>query len=232
MAWIASRPPDSTLPILIRTRYFDDFLLRVTSGGIRQVVLLAAGLDTRAYRLAWPQETTVYEVDQPAVMAYKDQVLAAAGAQPACLRRPIAADLTEPWQDRLLAAGYARSEPACFLLEGFLFYLPQDQLERVLDQVATFAAPGSGIGFDVVNSVTLTSPYTKPWLDMQATAGAPWLGAIDDPIGFLSARGWAAHLTQGGQPDAHYDRWTLPVIPVSAPTAPHNWLVTGTKQPG
>jgi methyltransferase (TIGR00027 family) len=228
MAWVSARPPDSTLPIVLRTRYFDDYLQQVTDAGMQQVVLLAAGLDTRAYRLPWPAGTTIYEVDQLAVVAHKEQALA--GARPNCERRAIAADLTEPWQQKLCAAGFAAAEPACFLLEGFLFYLRQDAMEQILDEVATFAASGSRIGFDVVNTATFTNPYTKPWLDMQAAAGAPWLAALDDPAEFLDVRGWDASLTQAGQPDANHGRWKLPVIPVTLSDAPHNWFVTGVKR--
>jgi methyltransferase (TIGR00027 family) len=230
MAWISARSPDSTLPIILRTRYFDDYLERVAADGVRQFVLLAAGLDTRAYRLNWPDGTTLYEVDQPGVMAYKEKGLCAASAQAKCERRAVAADLTGPWQERLVAARFLPESPACYLLEGFLFYLPGEVLERILDAVATWAAPGSRIAFDVVNSAMFTSPYTKPWVDMQAASGAPWLGALEDPVGFLSARGWDASLSQAGQPDANYGRWSLPVVPVTMPAFPHNWFVTGTKR--
>jgi methyltransferase (TIGR00027 family) len=197
--------------------------------GVRQFVLLAAGLDTRAYRLTWPAGVMLFEIDQPGVVACKEQVLAAAGAHPLCRRRAIGADLTEPWQERLLASGFVLPAPACFLLEGFLFYLPSPAAEHILDDVLRLASPGSWIGFDVVNSATFTNPYTKPWVDMQAAAGAPWLGALEDPKGFLAARGWEASLSQAGQPEANFGRWTLPVIPVDLPGAPHNWYVTGTK---
>lgn len=232
MAWMAGRPPDSTLPIVLRTRYFDDYLQQVAAEGVRQFVLLAAGLDTRAYRLNWPKTTTIYEVDQAAVTAYKEAALAKVGAAPRCDRRIVGADLTEPWRAKLLEAGFAEAQPACFLLEGFLFYLPSAELERILDEVATWAAPGSRIGCDVVNSPMLTSSYTKPWLDMQAAAGAPWLGTLDDPPGFLGARGWDVRLTQAGQPDANHGRWNLPVLPTTLPGAPHNWFVTGVKRTG
>ena len=232
MTWIAARPPDSTLPIVLRTRYFDDYLQRVGGEGIRQFVLLAAGLDTRAYRLPWPDGATVYEVDQAGVVAYKEHAMSAVRAEPRCRRVAVGADLTEPWEAKLIDAGLAPEQPACFLLDGFLFYLPTAALERVLDQVLTFAAAGSRVGFDVVNGAMLTSPYTKPWLDMQAAAGAPWVGVLDDPIAFLAARDWDAGLTQAGQPDASHGRWTLPVLPTTLPNAPHNWFVTGAKREG
>jgi methyltransferase (TIGR00027 family) len=228
-AWLAGRPAGSTLPVILRTRYFDDFLVRVAGEGVRQVVLLAAGLDTRAYRLPWPEGMVVFEIDQPGVVAYKEQVLGAAGAEPQCERRAIGADLTAPWQEQLLASGFDPAVPACFLLEGFLFYLPSAVAELILDDVLRLPPVGSWIGFDVVNGATFTNPYTKPWLDMQAAAGAPWLSTLDDPKSFLAERGWEASLSQAGQPGANFGRWTLPVIPVDLPGAPHNWFVTGRK---
>jgi hypothetical protein len=81
----------------------------------------------------------------------------------------------------------------------------------------------------VVNSVMLTHPLTQSWVQMQAQSGAPWIGALDDPAGYLAARGWQATLTQAGQPDANRGRWPYPVFPVDAPELPHNWLVTARK---
>ncbi len=229
-AWLSGRPPGSATPIILRTRYFDDFLLQAAAAGLRQVVLLAAGLDTRAYRLAWPQGTILYEIDQAPVMQYKETILADAGAQPTCERRTIAVDLTDRWTDKLLAAGFEPGQPACFLAEGFLFYLPTEQVVQILDTVARWAETGSWLGFDIINSPMLTSPITRAWIEMQAQAGAPWVGVLDDPVAFLAARGWEASLSQAGQPEAHHGRWTLPVIPVTMPDMPHNWFVTARKK--
>jgi len=115
------------------------------------------------------------------------------------------------------------------LLEGFLFYQPCETIHRILEQVSGLSAPASRIGFDVVNAVTLTSPFTKTWIEMQARSGAPWLGWLDDPETFLAGLGWRAALSQPGAPDAHYQRWTMPVIPVKMPNMPHNWYVTAEK---
>ena len=90
-------------------------------------------------------------------------------------------------------------------------------------------APGSWLGFDIINGAVLTSPWTKPWVDMQAREGAPWIGTLDDPESTLASLGWTATLTQAGQPDANHGRWTLPVIPVKIPDMPHNWFVTAHK---
>jgi len=230
--WMAARSPESVVPIVIRTRYFDDFLQRITAEqGVQQVVLVAAGLDTRAFRLNWPAGTAVYELDRPAVLAHKEAVLAAAQAQPTCARQTVGVDLAAPWADALIAAGFAAQQPSVWLLEGFLFYLPNETIYHLLEAVFSLAAPGSWLGFDIINSVMLTSPITSQWVVMQAQAGAPWIGTLDDPISFLAQRGWEAALTQAGAPDAHYGRWPFPVIPPTMPTMPHNWLVTARYNP-
>jgi methyltransferase (TIGR00027 family) len=232
MTWIAARSADSVLPIAIRTRYFDDFLQRITAEQqILQVVLLASGLDTRAFRLDWPEKTIVFEVDQPSVLAYKEQVLRSANARPTCTRQTIGVDLTNPWAEALTAQGFYPQRPSLWLLEGFLFYLPQETITQLLDVVTGLAAPGSWLGFDIMNSVTLTSPLTQKWVEMQAQSGAPWIGTMDDPVTFLAQRGWQAALTQAGAADAHYGRWSFPVIPVTMPNMPHNWFVTARFDP-
>jgi hypothetical protein len=107
--------------------------------------------------------------------------------------------------------------------------LQNSDLEHILDEVCRLAAAGSWLGFDCINAATLTSPWTRPWLEMQASQGAPWLGTLDDPIQFLAERGWQAGLSQAGAADAHHGRWTLPVIPSDMPGMPHNWYVTALK---
>ncbi|MFN2168954.1 MAG: class I SAM-dependent methyltransferase, partial [Anaerolineae bacterium] len=141
----------------------------------------------------------------------------------------IGLDLSSSWEGPLRGAGFDRSRPSCWLLEGFLFYLSTEHLTHLLDRALSLAAPGSYIGFDAVNSVTLTSPLTKSWVDMQAASGAPWIGTMDDPAGFLADRGWQATLTPVGAPEANHGRWSLPVIPASMPGMPHLWFVTGQK---
>lgn len=228
--WAAGRSLTSLVPIALRTRYFDDFLQRITQEeGIRQVVLLAAGLDTRAYRLTWPIDTRLFELDQPAVLDYKARVLDAAEARPSCIRQAVGSDLTAPWATALVAAGFDANQPAVWLLEGFLFYLEPEAITRLLDTVTALAVPGSWLGFDIVNHDTLTSALTRPWVEMQAQAGAPWIGAMDDPAGFLAARGWQASLSQAGQPETNHGRWPFPVIPTNMPGMPHNWFVTAQR---
>ena len=228
-AWIAGRTVESVQPMVLRTRYYDDWLASVTAGpdGIRRVVLLAAGLDTRAYRLEWPPGSHVFELDRPAVLSHKEQVLKLATAS--CTRHAVGTDITGDWGRALLDAGFDPATPAAWLLKGFLFYLPTDAIVRVLDEVNRLAVPGSRLGFDIINGEVLAFPYTRAWIEMQAAAGAPWLGWLDDPVGFLGDRNWEAHLTAAGEPAANHGRWTLPVLPTTMPGMPHNWLVTAVK---
>ena len=230
MSWLAQRTPDAVLPMVLRTRYFDDWLGSAAGrDGIRQIVLMAAGLDTRAYRLQWPDGTRLFELDREAVLSHKDGVLRAAGATPTCARHAVEADLTRDWADGLLAAGFDPAQPSGWLLEGLLFYLADEDIARLLDGVTSLAATGSRLGFDVINEAVLTSPWTRPWVEMQAQAGAPWIGTMDDPQSFLADRGWRAALTQAGQPDANHGRWTLPVMPTTMPGMPHSWYVTAQR---
>jgi methyltransferase (TIGR00027 family) len=228
--WMAGRSEGSILPIAIRTRYFDDFLQRVArQEGVRQIVLAAAGLDTRAYRLEWPAGTRIFELDQPEVFAFKEPLLTEAGVQPNCERQVVAVDMIEPWTGELLSHGYQPSESSCWLLEGFLFYLPSDMIVQLLEEVISLTAVGSWLGFDVINSGMLTSDISRKWVEMQAELGAPWIGTMDDPEGFLRSRGFTTTLTQAGQPDAHFGRWTYPILPTQMPGVPHNWFVIAQK---
>lgn len=230
MAWLAARTAESVTPIIVRTRFFDDWLRTVAiEGSVRQVVLLAAGLDTRAWRLAWPPETTVFEVDREATLAEKAGTLAGAGAVSIASRRPVCADLASDWASALRDAGFDATEPTAWLAEGILFYLPIDVIEAVLATVVRLAVPGSRLGFDIVNRAALHSPYTKAWLDMQAAAGAPWIGALDDPGALLATQGWSVRVTQPGEPSANYGRWTLPVPPAWMADVPHSWYVTAER---
>jgi methyltransferase (TIGR00027 family) len=127
----------------IRTRYFDDFFGDATHVGIRQAVILASGLDSRAYRLPWPPGTTVYEIDQPAVIEFKSRTLAELGARPTAYRRPVAIDLRDDWPAALKEAGFDPTHPTAWIAEGLLGYLPGRAQDRLLDQISELSAAGS-----------------------------------------------------------------------------------------
>ena len=231
-AWAARWSADEVLPIVLRTRFFDDFLLGATvDGGARQVVLMATGLDTRAFRLDWPARTHVFELDQPELLKRKQRILHAAGAEPRrCVRKVLPIDLTMPWAQALLDAGFDPRRPSAWLLEGFLYYLPQTNLLRLFDEITDLSAPSSRVGFDIINGAMLTSPWTAGWVQMQASCGAPWIGTVDDPERLLASRGWKADVTQPGQPGVHHGRWHYPVLPVRMPFMPHHWFVTADRR--
>lgn len=127
----------------VRTRFFDDFFGDATRVGIRQAVILASGLDSRAYRLPWPAGATVFEVDQPRVIEFKTATLAGLGAQPTADRRPVAVDLRDDWPAALREAGFDPAQPTAWSAEGLLGYLPAQAQDRLLDQVTAHSAPGS-----------------------------------------------------------------------------------------
>lgn len=132
----------------VRTHFFDAFFTAAMRAGIRQIVILAAGLDSRAYRLAWPAGTTVFEIDQPKVLAYKTSTLDAHAAKPRARRVPVAVDLRDDWPAALIAAGFDPAQPTAWLAEGLLPYLPPDAQDRLFDLVTTHSAPGSRIAVE------------------------------------------------------------------------------------
>jgi methyltransferase (TIGR00027 family) len=127
----------------IRTEYFDNFFLDATAAGIRQAVILASGLDSRAYRLPWPAGTTVFEVDQPQVIEFKTATLAEQGSAPTADRRAVAVDLRGDWPPRLAQAGFDPAQRTAWIAEGLLGYLPAEAQDRLLDQITDLSAPGS-----------------------------------------------------------------------------------------
>ncbi|MBU9762292.1 class I SAM-dependent methyltransferase [Mycobacterium sp. TNTM28] len=129
----------------VRTHFFDDFFAKAVDAGIRQIVILASGLDSRAYRLEWPAGTTVYEIDQPKVLEYKAETLAAHGVQAAAQRREVGIDLRQDWPKALRAAGFDAEQPTAWLAEGLLMYLPADAQDRLFELVTELSAPGSRI---------------------------------------------------------------------------------------
>jgi methyltransferase (TIGR00027 family) len=135
----------------VRTHYFDDFFEAAVRTGIRQVVILAAGLDSRAYRLLWPSGTTVFEIDQPKVLAYKTSTLEAHGAQPTAHRVAVAVDLRDDWPAALIAAGFDPAQPTAWLAEGLLPYLPAEAQDRLFEMVTSHSAAGSRVAVEAFN---------------------------------------------------------------------------------
>ena len=187
----------------VRTKFFDEFFLDATNAGIKQVVILASGLDSRAYRLPWPAQTVVYEVDQPQVIEFKTRTLAQLDAAPTADRRVVAVDLRDDWPAALRTAGFDPAQPTAWSAEGLLGYLPPDAQDRLLDTITELSAPGSRFA-------TESAPNPQPgdeekmrermqhiserWrahgfdLDM---AGLVYFGERNEAAPYLTDRGWA-----------------------------------------
>ncbi len=202
----------------VRTRFFDDFLTQ-TAHNSRQVVLLGAGMDTRAFRMNWAPETQLYEIDQSHVLNYKEAALA--GVQPNCNRHSICADLTESlWPERLLKKGYQPSEPSIWLLEGLLYYLSTQDVDRLLKQIENLAAAGSWLGADVINTAILNG--SEPW-------AKHWRFGCDQPESFFANYGWQATAVQPGEAGATFGRFTNPFCDRNITDAPHKFFVVASR---
>jgi methyltransferase (TIGR00027 family) len=231
-----SRPPGMTgstdNPYLsIRTRFLDDFLASaVVPGGAVQVVIVAAGLDTRAYRRAWPEGTRLFELDRPELLAAKQQVLDRLGARPRCDRRTAGVDFTAPtWGDALIGAGFDATRPAVWIVEGLLPYLDAPAVHQIIARTASLAAPGSRLAADVVGRSFLESPWTQAFRDAVAQDGAPWRFGTEEPEALFGEGGWHATATRPGDPGANFGRWPFPVVPRGMPGIPSTYLVVADR---
>lgn len=183
--------------ITVRTRFFDDFFLQATGAGIRQAVILASGLDTRAYRLPWPRGTVVFEIDQPQVIAFKTTTMAGLGAEPAAQRRTVAVDLREDWPSALTAAGFDTSRPTAWSAEGLLVYLPPEAQDRLFDNIAGLSAPGSRIATEHMDLRSIPSDWAEKLTERSRRIGSDinlaelfYTGDRNTAADYLSAHGW------------------------------------------
>lgn len=129
--------------VAVRTRFYDDFFVDSATAGIRQAVILASGLDARAYRLDWPPGMTVFEIDQPDVIAFKSRLLDGRGVSPSAERRAVGIDLRDDWAAALHSAGFDEQKPTAWIAEGLLVYLPPEAQDRLLDAISELSAPES-----------------------------------------------------------------------------------------
>ncbi|MFI0817980.1 SAM-dependent methyltransferase [Streptomyces sp. NPDC021098] len=216
----------------IRTRYFDDYLLaQVKDGAYPQVVMAAAGMDTRAYRLPWPREVELFELDRPNVLAAKESALGDQPVHERITRHLVGADLIgEDWKDSLRAAGYRPDQPSLWLLEGLLYYITEEQTRQLLANVAELTAPGSRVAADLVSATALTVPAVKPLLEVFERWGCPWLYGHDEPEALFAEYGFEAEAVQPGEESAHYGRWPDPVHPRHVPDVERVFLVSGKRK--
>jgi methyltransferase (TIGR00027 family) len=224
-AAIAESGERSMVQIVVRTRFLDDALLRAVRSA-EQLVILAAGMDARAYRLAWPDGTTVYELDQPAVIATKDDLLA--DDEPRCRRVGVGVDLADDWPAALTAAGFDTDTPTVWLIEGLLQYLDEDAVRTLFDRVNSLSAPESTLVYDVVGKTLLESPMMAPVVKAMAERGSPWLFGTDEPGELAERHGWSATVTDIAKPGNEWGRWFAPAAPIDVPDVPRGYFVEAT----
>ena len=206
--------------IAVRTRWFDEFVTDALAAGIRQCVILASGLDARAYRLAWPVDATVYELDQAEVIALKTRTLADLGAVPRAEHPPIAVDLRDDWPAALRAAGFAADRRTAWLAEGLLIYLPPEAQDRLLENITQLSAPGSRIATE--NTATISVEDLQTISERMRVAQQQWqangmdlgdevdvaelfyAGDRTEAATYLADRGWATELRKSSELFAGY----------------------------
>ncbi|WP_031485353.1 SAM-dependent methyltransferase [Streptomyces bicolor] len=177
---------------VLRTRFFDDYFRAAAQAGCRQAVLVAAGLDTRAFRLEWPAGFRLFEIDLPGLLAFKEAVLGVREASPSCDRKTVRADLREDWPAALLAAGFDPEQPTAWLVEGLMMYLEPADNDRLVDRIGKLSAPGSRLAIEHINQAYTELPQLKAVHARLRRVGAAWRSTIEDPCAWLGAHGWTA----------------------------------------
>lgn len=204
-----AEPGDDPLPnrdavkqqITVRTRFFDDFFVQATESGVRQAVILASGLDTRAYRLPWPAGTVVYEIDQPEVIEFKTRTLADLGARPTAERRTVPIDLRDDWPSALVAAGLDTEKPTAWSAEGLLVYLPPEAQDRLFDNIGALSAPGSRIATEHLDLRKIPSDWAQKLTERAQRVGSKinlaelfYTGERNTAAEYLTAHGWRVEI--------------------------------------
>jgi methyltransferase (TIGR00027 family) len=227
----------------VRTHFFDAFFTTATAAGIRQVVILASGLDSRAYRLDWPAGTVVYEIDQPKVLEYKSTTLADGGVTPRAELRQIAIDLRHDWVAALRGAGFDPSAPTAWLAEGLLMYLPSDAQDLLFERITELSAPGSRIAIETVGVQAAERrermrerfAQLSEKFDIEQSIDIAELMYNDadraDVTEWLNAHGWAASAVTSQGEMTRLDRWVLPAEPDGEPIDERGFseFVTATR---
>jgi len=190
----------------MRTKFFDDYFISTcVNGDVRQAVILASGLDSRAYRLHWPPGTVVYEIDQPGVIDFKTGVLNDLGAQPIAQCRTVGMDLRGDWPTALRAAGFDPGAPTAWLAEGLLIYLPPDAQDRLFDTITALSAPGSAVAteyasgiidFDAAKVREMAANMRARGLDIEMP-DLIYPGPRSSAMDYLGATGWQVTATPG-----------------------------------
>jgi len=205
-AQAAAALPGTSEFLAIRTRFFDDEARAAVTAGIRQMVLLAAGLDCRALRLDWPEGVRLFELDLPQVLAFKESILASVDAVARCLRVVVPVDLSGQWDDVLTGAGFDPDVATGWLAEGLLAYLNQPAVDRLLATLTALSAPCSRAAFDYLETTADQRPAMRATCQTVQQMGARLIPAVDRPADRLAEHGWATRLFRVPVLGEHYGR--------------------------
>jgi methyltransferase (TIGR00027 family) len=205
-----------------RTRYFDAFFQDAAASGIRQAVIVASGLDTRGYRLQWPADMTVFEIDQAQVLEFKTATLADLGAESTADLRLAPADLRNDWPAALLHAGFRAHRPTAWSAEGLLPFLPPDAQDRLMDKISALSADGSRVATETFMDTThlgadraeemmrcMNQRWREHGLDLDIS-DLSYQGERNDVAAYLDSRGWRSVATTMAQLLADNGLPTLP----------------------
>jgi methyltransferase (TIGR00027 family) len=213
--------------VAVRTRFLDDALLEAAHTGIDQVVLLACGMDSRAFRLGWPTGTTVYEVDQAEVLAFKSTVLQEMHARPHCSRVEVAVDLETDWPAILFNAGFDSRKPTAWLAEGILYALDAAAADLFLSRITGCSASGSSLACDHAEDSALLRAARAA---ISPELVSMWRGGPSGDLStWLREGGWNAETVDVAQVAAKYGRPTPPAFDPATEGAGHAWLATAYK---
>ncbi|WP_433435452.1 SAM-dependent methyltransferase [Nonomuraea sp. CA-141351] len=208
--------------VAVRTRFFDHALLNAAAQGCDQVVLVACGMDARAFRLPWPPGTTVFELDFADVLAFKDAVLARHDATPACHRVEVATDLRQDWPRALAASGFDPVRPAAWLAEGILYALPPDAADLLLNRITAASAPGSALVLDHGEDSGLLRAARA---DISAELVGLWRGGPTENLDtWLARHGWQPTVTDIAEAAAACGRPAPPAFDPARADAGRGWL--------
>jgi methyltransferase (TIGR00027 family) len=226
-----------------RTKFFDTSFIDAANAGIRQAVILAAGLDARSWRLPWPDGTTVYELDQDRVLDFKLATLHEHRAEPKANRVPVAVDLRQDWPAALLQAGFDPTAPSVWSIEGLLMYLPATAQELLFDRIQELAAPGSrlaveGLGpefavpelraqrrerMDRIRELMAKSSST---IEVPSTDELWYFEEREDVGDWLRRHGWDVTATPSDELMASYGRPSPEGLEEASPT---HWFISAQR---
>jgi methyltransferase (TIGR00027 family) len=216
--------------LAIRTRFFDEAIVSATVHGAAQVLLIAAGLDTRAWRLALPAHVRWFEIDLPPVLHHKARALD--GVSPRVQRVAVPFDLREGHLAEILkSVGFDSTATAVVVVEGLLMYLASNEVESLLTKLASVVPAGSALCADIPNAACIDpKSFMGPFLTWIAAREAPWRFGTDDPRSLLDRTGWAAEeILFAGHPRAWPERLGRPSFEHPPPGIPVTWMVRGSR---